>query len=195
MDNEDSCVRHRMRPLRFSLIVFLLAVMVVVTAVTSHSDRAEAAAQVPPTESTPTTLYPITGLAPASFSAKLTMTYPTPLAENPVAVLTLRYNPDAEVITYKLEVLSPLAEPTEAAICQGSRGQRGSTVFALFSDAAGDTDFSGMLAEGAIVPDDLVGPLRNDTLADLMELIRSGGAYATIGTRECPVDAARGQIE
>lgn len=185
----------RIRSYRFALVVCLLALMVVATAAASHSDRAEATARPALAESTATTLYPITGLTSASYFAELTTTDPTAVAGLPAAALKLDYDPDAEVIRYELQVTAPLADPTTAAICQGSSGQSGRTVFALFSGPAVDGDFSGVLAEGVIVQDDLIGPLENDTLADLMEMLRSGRAYATIGTKQCPIDAARGQIE
>jgi len=41
----------------------------------------------------------------------------------------------------------------------------------------------------------LVGPLRNHRLTDLVLLVKSGGAYATIGTASRPVDAIRGQLK
>ena len=193
-DRRLAVLARRMRPRRFAFAVSLLGLMVAATAIASYSEGADAASGIRLTESTPTTLYPITGLAPAFFSAELKGADVASVAEMPVATLNLRYDPDAEAMRYELEVTALLAAPTKAAICQGSVGQAGRTVLVLFDGSSIDGDFTGVLAEGAIVQDDLVGPLKNDTLADLMELLRNGGAYVTIGTSECPVDAARGQI-
>ncbi len=52
----------------------------------------------------------------------------------------------------------------------------------------------GVLAEGLILDEDLIGPLRGGTIADLITLIKSGNAYVSLGNKSHPVDAIRGQI-
>jgi len=49
-------------------------------------------------------------------------------------------------------------------------------------------------AEGTIAEQDLTGPLRDKTIADLIALLEDGGAYVSIGNKSHPVDAIRGQI-
>ena len=185
-------VQHR----RFVLCVALLALMVVVTAVSSHSCRDDASAGGSAPMSTSTTLDPKLALVSTTYTAELlgaVSSAPSPLG--PVAVLTLQFDAVAQTMTYRLEITAQLADPAIAAICQGSPGENGSTVFTLFSGPSVAGDFSGVLAEGTISPGELIGPLQGADIADLALLIESGGAYASIGTNGHPIDAVRGQIE
>ena len=181
-------VQHR----RFVLAVCLLALMVVITAVSSHSCRQEGVAGRAPSGPTTTTTAP--PLVSATYTAQLTPGEPRPTATTPVAVLTLDFDAAAGTLAYRLEVTTQLADPSIAAICQGSPGASGATLFTLFPGPSVAGDFSGVLAEGAISAVDLVGPLQGAALEDLVRLIEDGGVYATIGTRRFPIDAVRGQI-
>jgi hypothetical protein len=109
--------------------------------------------------------------------------------------LTLDYNADSDQMDYKLELTYQISNPTVATICQGSPDEYGTTVYTLFAGPMKEGDFAGVLAEGTIVEDDLVGPLAGDTIADLIALIEDGEAYVSIGNERHPVDAIRGQIE
>jgi hypothetical protein len=117
------------------------------------------------------------------------------VAGSPAALLTLSYDASVRTLSYKLEVTAQLPNPSVAAICQGPPDQSGSTVFTLFSGPTIAGKFSGILAEGTIDANDLVGPLQGRPLTDLVLLIESDGAYATIGTTYRPIDAVRGQLK
>jgi hypothetical protein len=183
---------------RLVLSVCLLALMVVITAVASYSTRVEATTpETSPTTSDDapsTTLDPAALLVSATYTAELRGGGSGSTAGDPRAFLTLRYDEDAQTITYKLQITTSLQTPCVAAICQGTREQSGSNVFTMFPGPAIAGNFSGVLSEGQIDAADLVGSLRGGRLADLVLLIQSGAAYATVGTASRPIDAIRGQI-
>jgi hypothetical protein len=54
--------------------------------------------------------------------------------------------------------------------------------------------FSGVLAEGVITDESLVGPLAEATLDDLLDEIRSGNAYVNVHTEQYGAGEIRGQI-
>jgi hypothetical protein len=53
---------------------------------------------------------------------------------------------------------------------------------------------NGILAQGVISEDDLVGPLEGLELSDLLDLLQSGGAYVNVHTSQFPAGEVRGQI-
>lgn len=54
--------------------------------------------------------------------------------------------------------------------------------------------FDGVLAEGTITGDDLVGPLADGTLEDLLEEMKAGNTYVNVHTTQNPAGEVRGQI-
>jgi len=54
--------------------------------------------------------------------------------------------------------------------------------------------FSGVLAEGTITADDLVGPLAGQPLSSLIDAITAGNAYVNVHTSQYPGGEIRGQI-
>ncbi len=183
---------------RLVLTVCLLGLMVVLTAAVSYSSRVQASPQtlpLLPDGVTTTTLDPAAGLVSATYSAELRVSDPTSASADPRALLTLKYDATTRTVSYRLEVTVPLANPSAAAICQGTPDQLGSTVFTIFPGPPIAGKFSGVLAEGEITAADLVGTLQGHELTHLVLLVKSGAAYATIGTTGRPVDAIRGQIK
>jgi hypothetical protein len=53
---------------------------------------------------------------------------------------------------------------------------------------------SGILAQGTITADDLVGPLAGQSLDDLIEAMSTGNAYVNVHTDQYPPGEVRGQI-
>lgn len=53
---------------------------------------------------------------------------------------------------------------------------------------------SGILGEGVITSDNLVGPLVGHSLSDLVELIQAGETYVNVHTSQFPAGEIRGQI-
>jgi hypothetical protein len=185
--------RRQVHRRRFAFVVSLLALMIVVTASASHSCESEAVAAVVPAGSAGAGFELRARLASATYIAQLKSTASESGAP-PVAQLTLDYDVETNTLFYTLEVTAELADPSVAAICQGSPETTGTTVITLFPGPTLTGQFTGRLAEGTVVDQDLVGPLTDGTVADLIGLIEDGGAYATIGTVAIPVDAATGQI-
>jgi hypothetical protein len=54
---------------------------------------------------------------------------------------------------------------------------------------------SGVLAEGEITADSLVGPLAGGSLSDLVEAMSAGNAYVNVHTSQYPAGEIRGQIK
>ncbi len=54
--------------------------------------------------------------------------------------------------------------------------------------------FNGILAEGVITDDALVGPLEDMTIDDLLDEIRAGNTYVNVHTNQHPGGEVRGQI-
>jgi len=54
--------------------------------------------------------------------------------------------------------------------------------------------FDGVLAEGVITANDLVGPLAGGDLSDLKEILMDGEAYVNVHTTQNPAGEIRGQI-
>jgi hypothetical protein len=53
---------------------------------------------------------------------------------------------------------------------------------------------NGVLAEGVITADDLIGPLAGQSLDDLLDQIRAGNVYVNVHTTQFPGGEVRGQI-
>jgi hypothetical protein len=89
---------------------------------------------------------------------------------------------------------------TQAHIHYGPAGVNGPVLVWLFPDGPPDTliegRFSGVIAEGVITEDDLVGPpqLEVNTLEVLLELMREEYAYVNVHTQQFPPGEIRGQI-
>jgi len=97
-------------------------------------------------------------------------------------------------LSFELNV-SGLMNPTGAHIHKGKRGENGPPVAGLFGGPAKEGAFSGILAEGSITEESLLGELQGKTVADLVRLLKSGNAYVNIHTGTFPEGEIRGQIE
>lgn len=207
---------------RFALAVCLLSIVVVITAAASHTSRASASLVSASTQTASDgaalaaaesdALQAVTAAAPDPVASPDYAALPDPAAslssatyvaelrntsagsESPRALLRLNYDALDGTVSFSLEIDSPLANPSVAAICQGSPGQSGRTLVTVFAGPAIAGNFSGILAQGDIVASDLVGPLQGQELTDLILLVKEGDAYATVGTTSIPIDAVRGQI-
>jgi hypothetical protein len=111
------------------------------------------------------------------------------------AVLTLDYNSATKEMAFTLKVTHQISNPQLATIYQGLPGERGDAVCTLFAGPAKEGDFTGVLAEGTLSADDLIGQLEGSTIADLVALIEEGKAYVNISNASHPVDAIRGPIK
>jgi hypothetical protein len=92
-------------------------------------------------------------------------------------------------VSYKLFV-EDIRNPFMAHIHRAAAGANGPVVVWLFPSTApapgpassGPRD--GLIAEGTFTAKDLVGPLKNGTLAQLLDAIRAGNAYVNVHTSD-----------
>lgn len=104
---------------------------------------------------------------------------------------------DGTELSYKL-IVSNIENVTMAHIHLAPAGVNGPVVAWLYPDGpppqliAGR--FSGVLAEGTITAANLVGPLLEASLDDLIEAMRAGDTYVNVHTSQYPPGEVRGQI-
>jgi hypothetical protein len=183
------------------LIILIVALVVGLsgddqTGTTSTTESTETTSTTESTETTDGETTSTGEITSTTFSAELTgdQSLP-PVATEARATLTLGYDADAETLTYVLDVVSALTNPSSATIYEGSAGTSGAAIVTLFPGPTATGSFTGVLAEGFIEEADLIGSLQGQTLADLVALLESGGTYVSIGNESHPIDAIRGQIE
>ncbi len=111
---------------------------------------------------------------------------------------------DGQELDFKL-IASNIENVVQAHIHQGAAGANGPIgvfLYGLVPANGGRTD--GVLSQGTIVEDDLIGPFEDLTVSELAELLNSGGAYvnvhtstgsATLGPGNFPGGEVRGQIK
>lgn len=105
---------------------------------------------------------------------------------------------DGSELDFKL-IVANIENVTQAHIHLGPRGVNGPVVVWLYPSAPppvlipGRSD--GVLSEGTITADDLVGPLDGASLADLVEAMATGNAYVNVHTSQSPAGEVRGQIK
>lgn len=105
---------------------------------------------------------------------------------------------DAEEVRYTLEV-EELCNATMAHIHLGGPDEDGPVVVWLYptdqqEPRTKEGRFTGTLAEGTFTTDDLVGPLKGETIEDL-ENRTEEDAYVNVHTEDHPGGEIRGQIE
>jgi len=111
---------------------------------------------------------------------------------------TFDLSSDGSELHYKLSV-ADLMDSTEAHIHQGAVGENGPVVVWLYPSAPPAKlmpgRLSGMLAEGTIKAENLIGPLAGKPLSALIDAMRSGNTYANVHTSTYPDGEIRGQIK
>ncbi len=96
-----------------------------------------------------------------------------------------------EGLNYEL-IVDQIENATAAHIHQGPAGANGPVVAPLFQTDV-PVDLSGILAEGTILDDDLVGPLAGETVDDLLMVMMTGDTYTNIHTEQNPAGEIRDQ--
>ncbi len=104
---------------------------------------------------------------------------------------------DGETLYYKL-IAANIENILQAHIHLAPEGVNGPIVAWLYPSAPPAVlipgRFSGVLAEGIITVDDLVGPLAGSSLSDLIAEMEAGNTYVNIHTTQFPGGEVRGQI-
>lgn len=103
-----------------------------------------------------------------------------------------------------LLLVAEIERVTQAHIHVGGADEEGDVVAWLFGLQDEQDAFvgpleqgvsgSGLLAEGTITGDDLVGPLEGSSLSDLLDQLRAESAYVNVHTAQNPAGEIRGQI-
>lgn len=176
---------------RLALGVSVLALIVLIVALAIGLSGGD-----DPSAATTTTSTSVLPLESAQYTAELVGAESVPPVKTQAeATFVMTYDPDSKELSFVLEITHVLTNPTLAAIYQGGPGTSGRLVYTLYVAGPGEEGSkTGILAEGVIDETELVGPLAGGTLADLIQLIKDGNAYVSIGNKSHPTDAIRGQI-
>jgi hypothetical protein len=107
-------------------------------------------------------------------------------------------SPDGSELDYKL-IVANIEDVRMAHIHTAPAGQNGPVVVWLFPADGPPGELipgrsDGVLAEGTITADDLVGPLGGNPLQSLVEMIEAGNTYVNVHTTDNPGGEIRGQI-
>jgi hypothetical protein len=133
--------------------------------------------------------------AEKSFKAKLTGSNEVPSVKTKAkGEIKFKLSKDGKQLSYKLQVKN-IENPNAAHIHLGKKGKTGPPIANLFTGPKKEGKFSGDLSEGTITAENLSGELMGKSLADLVQLIKSGDAYVNVHTDAHPDGEIRGQIK
>jgi hypothetical protein len=105
-----------------------------------------------------------------------------------------RTSNDGTELNYTL-IVANIEDVTAAHIHLAPRGENGDIVAFLFDpEEPIEGRTNGVLAEGTITSEDLVGPLAEATLSELIDEMEAGNTYVNVHTVEHPSGEIRGQI-
>ena len=142
-----------------------------------------------------TTATALTAIAnPKSPNAHLSGSNEVPPVETAAqGEVQFRANADGSELSFKL-IVANIENVVAAHIHSGEPGVNGPVVVLLFGGPTTSGRTEGVLAEGTITAGDLTGPLAGMTIADLRDLINSGGAYVNVHSDAHPGGEIRGQL-
>jgi hypothetical protein len=104
---------------------------------------------------------------------------------------------DGTELSYRL-IVANIENVTQAHIHLGPAGTNGPVVAWLYPSGPPPQLIpgrsSGVLATGVITADNLVGPLANASLSDLIDAMAAGNTYVNVHTSQFPPGEVRGQI-
>ena len=97
-------------------------------------------------------------------------------------------------LSFELNV-NGLTNVSGAYLCKGIKGDNGPPIAGLFGGPTREGAVNGLLAEGAITEESLLGELQGKRVADLVQLLKSGEVYLNILTGTFPDGEIRGQVK
>jgi hypothetical protein len=105
-----------------------------------------------------------------------------------------RTSNDGTELNYTL-IVANIEDVTAAHIHLAPRGENGDIVAFLFDpEEPTEGRTNGVLAEGTITSEDLIGPLEGSMLSELIDEMEAGNTYVNVHTVEHPSGEIRGQI-
>lgn len=132
--------------------------------------------------------------APAGhYAAMLVGANEVPPVETDARGHAIIHTGDPDELSYRITV-TDLERPAAAHIHLGKPGENGPVVALLYSAPRGDVKIVGVLAQGVITKDDLVGPMQGKSLSALVDEIKAGNTYVNVHTESRPDGEIRGQI-
>jgi hypothetical protein len=136
--------------------------------------------------------------APQTFKADLTGNQEVPpVKTKATGHATFKLNPEGQSLHYQVTVAN-LQDTTMAHLHLGPAGKNGPVAVWLYPPSPPGVlkpgAFSGVLAEGEITAQNLVGPLKGKPLQALIQDIKAGQTYVNVHTRMHPEGELRGEI-
>jgi len=123
--------------------------------------------------------------AEKSFKAKLTPKDEVPSHKTKSSgKAEFKLSKDGKELTYKLTV-KDISDTTAAHIHKGKKGENGPPLVGLFSGEKKEK-YSGVLAEGKITEQDLMGDLKGKPLEELVKMMKAGDTYINVHTGAYP---------
>jgi hypothetical protein len=113
-----------------------------------------------------------------------------------IGVATFQLSPDGKSLKYQID-LTKMKGVMGAHIHSGIAGENGPVIVGLFNaEMTGPPTgvVNGPLMKGTIQSADLQGPLAGKHLADLVKLLKNGGAYINVHTSKNQNGEIRGQV-
>jgi len=132
----------------------------------------------------------------ATFDAQLSGENEVPAVDSDASgYATITLSEDGSSIDYRLYV-NDLDNVVQAHIHVGAEGENGPVAAFLFGPADPPASSDGLLAEGTITEADLIPTAGtfDGTMAEFVELIRSGDTYVNVHTSANPDGEIRGQL-
>lgn len=118
-----------------------------------------------------------------------------PTNPDSAGLATFQLNDNASQISYSVNI-SGIEKVSQAQIYIGTIGQKGDLVATLAKEksASGGDDTPMILISGNLTKNDLQGPLKDNEITNLVNLMNNGTTYVNIYTDKYPEGAIRGQI-
>jgi Cu/Zn superoxide dismutase len=104
-----------------------------------------------------------------------------------------KFSKDGKELTYKLHVKN-IKDVNGAHIHMGKMGENGPPIVSLFTGSK-KGKFSGVLSEGKITDQEMMGDFKGKSLADLEKAMATGDTYVNVHTEGNPDGEIRGQIK
>ena len=121
---------------------------------------------------------------------------PVTTAGSGIAIFGLSAIGHQLIINYQLNLIN-MSGVTGAHIHNGKQGENGPVVASLFNHSMSGPPtgvINGQFKVATLTSSDLTGPLAGKQITDLVDMIRSGGAYVSVRTTQNQNGEVRGQI-